>query len=643
MQSAKANWDNKKHFHYEWILLALPAVSTVLILTWLLRYSGYGIDFTDEGFYLIWISNPFLYDVSHTLFGYVYHPLYLILGGDIASLRQVNILMTFGLAWCLVLLLLKSLSPEGGTQKVALNIVAAGFSITSLIAFSAWSPTPNYNTLAFQALLVTSIGLILSDKNDSSKNTVGWILIGVGGWLAFMAKPSTALALAISVSAYLTYRQKFPFRAVLLAAISALALLLVSSLLIDGSIYKFIDRLRTGVQFVRYLDAGHTLKQAIRLNNFQLNTIEILIILFLTLTSFIAMRFTYSEKPSKKTLSILVSVLFFCFITLLSISAVSWTTGFSQFRGMIIFGPIFPMIALGLLFGCKNTEDSLIRTNRTPNPTSTAHLATYYRDRVRHIFNDISTTHRGIAFLFLAMPYIYAFGTNNNYWQAGSAVSIFWLLGGLVFLSPFMRIRGGWSFSIPLVLTAQTVSAVLLQIGMEQPYRQTQPLRLNNHSTEIGTTNSSLVLSAGYAKYLEDAKSAARHAGFRPGFPVIDLTGQSPGILYALKAESIGQAWTVGGYQGSLKFAIAGLNRVPCEKIAAAWVLFEPDGPRGISTEVMTTQGANFPQHYTQVASWHTAEGAGGFLASRVQILYMPTTQQEILMGCQRLHRGDDS
>jgi len=633
----------EEKFLSEWIMLALPAIGTVLILTWLLRYSSYGIDFTDESFYLVWISNPFLYDVSLSQFGYVYHPLYLILGGDIASLRQANILITFGLAWCLVLLFLKSLSPKVATQKFALNITAAGFAITSLIAFSSLLLTPSYNSLTFQALLVTSIGLLLSDKNDSSKNTVGWILVGIGGWLAFMAKPSTALALAIGVSAYLIYVRKFSFRAALLATVSAIALLLVSALLIDGSIYKFIDRLRTGIQFASYLGGGHTLKGIIRLDSFQLGTIEKLSILFLTPISFIATRFAYSDKSSKKTLSIIVSVLFFCFIVLLPISAASWTTRFGQFRGMIIWGSIFPMIALGFLFGCKNTEDSLIRTKRTSNTISINHLATYYRDRVRCIFNDISTTHRGIALLFFSMPHIFAFGTNNNYWQAGSAVSIFWLLGGLVFLSPLIRIRGKWSFSILLVLTAQTISAVLLQIGMEQPYRQPQPLRLNNYNIEIGATESNLILSTGYAKYFEDAKSAAHHAGFRPGSPVIDLTGQSPGILYALKAENIGQAWTIGGYQGSLKLAIAALNRVPCEKIAAAWVLFEPDGPRGIPTEVMASQGADFPHHYTQVASWHTAEGAGGYSANRVQILYAPTAQQEILKGCQTLHRGEDS
>lgn len=80
-------------------LVALCAVGTVLLIWWLLRYSTYGIDFTDESFYLVWISNPFIYDGSITQFGFVYHPLYMLLGCDIAALRQANILITFALAW----------------------------------------------------------------------------------------------------------------------------------------------------------------------------------------------------------------------------------------------------------------------------------------------------------------------------------------------------------------------------------------------------------------------------------------------------------------------------------------------------------------------------------------------------------------
>jgi hypothetical protein len=70
-------------------------VSTTIILYWIFKFSAYGIDFTDEGFYLNWISNPFLYKVSLSQFGYIYHPLYNLVDGNIAWLRRVNFFITF--------------------------------------------------------------------------------------------------------------------------------------------------------------------------------------------------------------------------------------------------------------------------------------------------------------------------------------------------------------------------------------------------------------------------------------------------------------------------------------------------------------------------------------------------------------------
>ena len=111
---------------------------------------------------------------------------------------------------------------------------------------------------------------------------------------------------------------------------------------------------------------------------------------------------------------------------------------------------------------------------------------------------------------------------------------------------------------------------------------------------------------------------------------MIDLSGQSPGILYALHAESIGQAWTIGGYPGSLKLATAALRRVSCDKVATAWLLVEPKGPRSIPDELLSNFGANLAEDYDSVATWRTAEGAGGYQGQRIQMLLKPTRSKSI-------------
>lgn len=72
------------------------------------------------------------------------------------------------------------------------------------------------------------------------------------------------------------------------------------------------------------------------------------------------------------------------------------------------------------------------------------------------------------------------------------------------------------------------------------------------------------------ADYLHSAKEIARQAGFTQGSPMIDLTGRSPGLIYALMADSVGLAWVIGGYPGSNQLVIDGLRQVPCGQLAAA-------------------------------------------------------------------------
>jgi hypothetical protein len=590
------------------VMIALSAVATLLVLSWLLKYSSYGIDFTDESYYLVWISSPFIYDVSLTQFGFVYHPLYILLGGDIAALRQANILITFGLAWGLAYAFLTSLAPESTERRVSLHTAAAGLASGVFILFDSWLPTPSYNSLALQALLITSIGLLLAEKNVKHKSACGWIIIGVGGWLTFMAKPSTAVALAVGVFLYLLLSRKFSVRLFSLAAASAIVPLLASALLIDGSIPDFVQRIQLGVEFgQRLLGSAHALNPVVRIDDFQLSKEAKLAILFVLGASLLAMWGTWVETTKGLLLCLSISFAFFALVALLTMGEIHRVAGLGSFQRLLSFGVVISGVLAGLIFGRLKTLKS------------------------------ITAPQWAIAFLFLIMPHIYAFGTGNNYWQVGGAAGIFWSLAGLTLLGPIVRERANSLFLLPLVLATQAVTATLLQSGLEQPYRQPEPLRLNDTKQPIGPQHSTLVLSADYAAYLNNAIRTARDAGFESATPMIDLSGQSPGVLYALGAENIGQAWTIGGYPGSLDLAKAALSLTPCEKIVAAWVLFELDGPRSIPTELMTSIGASFPEGYEQVGTWQTPNGAGGFAASRTQALYRPLAPNKNFKACQAL------
>ena len=118
------------------ILSIICSCLTIIILLWILKFSFRGIDITDEGYYLNWISNPFLYKHSLSQFGYIYHPLYLMVDGNIAYLRILNILLVFLFSWILIFLVLKSILTIENQNKFFLNIISSGLAISGLLSIS---------------------------------------------------------------------------------------------------------------------------------------------------------------------------------------------------------------------------------------------------------------------------------------------------------------------------------------------------------------------------------------------------------------------------------------------------------------------------------------------------------------------------
>ena len=116
---------------------------------------------------------------------------------------------------------------------------------------------------------------------------------------------------------------------------------------------------------------------------------------------------------------------------------------------------------------------------------------------------------------------------------------------------------------------------------------------------------------------------------------IIDLSGQSPGLIYLMGAKSLGTAWNIGGYKGSLDAAKAYLNLANCKDISNAWILYESEGPINISTDLLTSLGMNFPKQYRLVGSWKTASGAGGYKEIRIQELYKPFNPNITKASCE--------
>ena len=612
----------------EYLVLACSVIITLSTLAWLFFYSHYGIDLTDESYYLIWMSNPWNYSASASQFGFIYHPLYLLLRGDITLLRQANILIIFVLAWVLCMVFFRATIDTNrhslSWNPLPMSALAAAVAICSLIYFCphGWLATPSYNSLTFQALLLSSIGLLIAENAASSLSIIGWLLLGVGGWLTFMAKPTSAAALGVVTSACLLLTGKFNLRLFVIALLTSAALLIASAWVIDGSLHIFFDRLRGGVEAYRLLDAGHF--RVFRIDNINIGQNEQIFLAFSSVIIFGTVCLADSKRETLRMTGLGYALLLGC----ANLVIVSEDLFFHDIK--------FREYCFPLLWKDLVVPPTTLILGVTLSLLAFCLLALFKQPDFR-----ISRSQWAFALYFAVLPHVYAFGTAQNYWLQGSMGSLFWILAGLIILMPAISIRGNWHILMPAVVTGQLITVLLLQAAMERPYfNQPEPLREYTTSVPYGINRINLMLPQALSDYYQNVKKTAFQAGFRPGVPMLDLTGEGLGMLYAIGAKIIGQPWMIGGFPGSDNLAIAMLSRVPCTDIAAAWLFVDSDSRQKLSPTILNHFGLSMEKNYEMAAELSTpnARTARHGIPTRLLQLWKPShSNQDTITACETL------
>ncbi|MCA6112781.1 hypothetical protein [Bradyrhizobium cenepequi] len=564
-------------------LLPLSALTTAILFFWLLYYSSYGFHLSAEGLYLNSIANPFAYAINSppTLFGFVYHWPYQWAGGDIAVLRMANVTLTMALAWILSFLVIRRLWTVGWPHAAVLS---AGIACLALVAFHLWTMlTPNYYTLTFHSLLMVMIGLLLADRPGRIRQGLGWILVGVGGWCCFMARPPTAAAIALLVMLYVVVLRRKSLLPMLGAALVALALLIVSAYLIGGGITGLVTRMVNSADLEILLGARHEVSFMFRIDWLETSSgqLAIAVLMAMALLLSILMRSTYKLVPSLALAAVLIVTIA---IALLGTDPISIKLS------TLFLLPAF--ICLGAMF---NREGLVLRTQA---PTSIA-----------------------LALTFLVLPYLFTLGSNLNYWFAGSQAALFWMLAVVAFLSPLSQQGRSVATLLPLTVLAQLLTATVINTGMLKPWGEVKDVRAYTAVTPL-PGGGKLMLAQSLHDYLATAKAQARAAGLEIGTPVIDLSGRSPGLLYVLETRALGLPWLVGPHDtspahfgqpwpivpspGSNAAAVEALALENCADLAKAWVLIEPEGPHHLDqASIMASFGAR-QADYVAAAAFDT-------------------------------------
>lgn len=592
------------------VLTIIAAMGSLVMLTLVLWASDRGIDFTDEGYYLVSIATPDLDAPSVTQFGFVYHPMFELVGSDITRMRQLNVVLTFGLAWLLSDLVVRLVLVGREVPRWQRVSLSASLASASLALFgTVWILTPSYNGLALQALILVGIGVLLS---VTSERTPVWAmaLIGVGGWLAFLAKPTTALAAGVLVVLFALLVRK-P-RLILGSAAVASGLLVATALAIDGSVRDFITRVQSGADILAALGGGgHTLAETVRIDPLDMGVRLILVSIGFAVTVGLLAAAALLARPRSRLGLVGLAVLSAAIVGLLGQGHWREQFGDDAFRELVLLS-----IPLAAVIAAASTA---LTGRRRP-----------------------TRAELGVAALLFLMPAAYVMGTNNNYWMASGSAALLWILGGLVLLGVARELDGVVTTLAVLGIGTQVLTAALLVQAADKPYRQVAAIRDNTIATQIGPDGASLKLTADFATYVDDARKVADEAGFVPGTPLIDLTGASPTLVYALDGRTMGQAWTIGGYEGSEEAAGMSLAYADCRDLARAWVLTDPAGARTIPETVLRASGINLSEDHRVAGEWKTAQGASGYPAT-TQTLWRPDRSAESASEACSVARGEQN
>jgi hypothetical protein len=560
----------------EWTALAISVAASLLLVGRVMYQCRSGFDLTDEGFYLNWISNPWNSGASVSQFGFVYHPLYRLVGGDVALLRQANVLITYALSCSLCVIWIRSLclnwTGRRPLQRAGFVGIAVVLASASLAFFDSWLTTPNYNSLNLQSLMIATIGALLAGHTLSRSSIAGWILIGIGGGFAFLAKPTTAAMLGLLIAFGIIGAGKFSLRGLLLSVATAILLLVISALAIDGSLSDFVRRFTKGLALADQLLPSGGPSTFFRWDSFDLSRAQRTIFFVVLFSSGAVTALAFLRDSRAHLCAALATAL----LAALSVAAVAGAVPLRISADLFVLMQ-FLAIPLGILLA------------------TTVLTAGAYR--------RLSRGSLTLILVLTALPYAYAFGTNNNLWSSASHAALFWVLAGFVVWVELAATDGAWRKLLPTAAITLLMTSMIVAAAMEGPYRQIRPLRLQTDAVEINPRGSRLFLAEEGASYLRDLRRLADDNGFRAGDPVIDLTGASPGSLYALGAHPMGAAWTLGGYPGSDDFLAMALGQETCASIGASWILTETNSRDALSASVLERFGIHLSRDHLDVGS----------------------------------------
>ena len=561
-----------------------------------------GFDFTDEGYYFNRLEGG-SYKYSFTNFSEILRPLYLLLNKDIVLLRQSNIIISFVLGYLLITQVFEKLNlsdylfKDNKLLKNIFFLVISSISLFEILQIKLY--TPSYNNLCFFGLVISSLALIRI-YNSRNNSFFDFLFLSLSIYLLFLSKPPACFILIFSIflgSIFTNKKLKVQIFSVLIGLIIGIL-----------SLSKFHD-----IQIINLLNTYKNIYGILQLtestNSFSYmfkDTFFLVIDCFLNLSYILYWTLFY------------LNIYFDNNFISKKFRIVFW------FSKLYLISPIFTI----LLF-----RDKVIFLISLFFALPISLLICYLI-----LYKKIINKNKFILFLtILLMPYFYTLGTNNQYIYTSSRVPIFFVISSFILISELLINRSSiLTRKLERLLVVFSILSTIIFFNFlstfnMNPYRQEPNLFSYKNSFLIGG-NTELKVSNSAYKYLSESYNNIKKNNFKNNQLILDLTGRSPGFIFAMGGKPLIAPWILGGYPVSNKVFLNKLEKVNIEELRNSWILTEPGTARTLDENLLKTKGIylNNDEQYKLVMKIDSSQINPKFGYKSFQYLYKPLKKNAI-------------
>ena len=561
-----------------------------------------GFDITDESFYLLWAMHPEQVSMSSTNFGFYTQFLFYLAGKSVAIFRLYGIVLllaaTCGFSWLLYQYII-------GAVNITFNlysqlIVLFSLLTSSLIYYQLWLVTPSYNWLALVSVIIVMSGLLLLVSESIGlrhRPTVALLLISIGGFLAFMAKPTTALGLMLISFVWLMFHYRsINFRHVFIMLPVLLIILFGAHILLfENGLFAYIEKIKSGIELGSMLGGGHEFKDLAdkaydqliyRVTNlYSINVSIILpVLIFVIISTRIIIERKYFVGIDALTFFSyglgLLSLFYIFFLLYPVIGAKYYSTAnrLIWFYGLKIL--VFLITSSAVMYFVINKE-------------KITSFSAEYKNLLL------------LVFTLLFCSFSYSFGTANELIKAMTGSFLFMLAAILSVSLFFDNYLNKQLFTSALGVLISIFMVNNIYNAYMHPYRL--EASLSEQVTPVQLLSGSVLrVDEISAEYINAMKNTALSEGWEQGMALIDMTGGTPGANVILDAGFLGTPWLLGSYKGSNDFALMALTNNDKSRVKKAWLLIAPHGGGSISLDVLSKVGIDFPKNYKLVSTLKT-------------------------------------